>query len=322
MEVRNLNLIVVYSSDNYYAQHLGVSMISLFQNNKEFKSINVYIIENNISASNKKNIITISQNYNRSVHFIDFYPFALKLQLNIGNSISINSYARLFITSIMENDIDKVIYLDCDSIINHSLMDLWKKDISEYYVAGVCDTVSDNTKLRINMDINKPYINAGMLLINLKKWREENVEQKFIKFIESYNGEVYHHDQGTINGVLNDKFLVLHPKYNSMSTFFTMSKEHIMQYYGVKKYYSEVELLEAKNNPVFIHFTPAFVNRPWIKGCKHPLASLYHEYLALTPWQGNHLLEDKRSLAEKMVALLYNKLPFKLANQISNLVFK
>jgi lipopolysaccharide biosynthesis glycosyltransferase len=321
-EVLNLNLIVVYSSDNYYVQHLGVSMLSLFQNNKEFKSINVYIIENNISAKNKRNIITISQNYRRTVHFIDFNSFSSKLQLKIGNSISENSYARLVITSVLENNIDKVIYLDCDSIINQSLKDLWNKDISDYYVAGVCDTVSDKTKSRINLDSNKPYINAGMLLINLKKWREENVEQRFIKFIESYNGEVYHHDQGVINGVLNDKLLVLHPKYNSMSTFFTMSKEQIMQYYGLKDYYSKVELQEAKSNPVFIHFTPAFVNRPWIRGCRHPLASLYHRYLGLTPWKGTHLLKDKRSLGEKMVAFLYNKLPFKLANQISNIVFK
>ena len=185
-----------------------------------------------------------------------------------------------------------------------------------------CDTVSDETKLKINMDLNSPYINAGMLLINLKKWREERIEEKFIKFIDSYNGQVFHHDQGTINGVLNSKFLILHPKYNCMTTYFTMSRNEMMQYYGLKDYYSEAELNEAINNPVFIHYTPAFVNRPWIKGCKHPLASRYKEYLNMTPWKETKLYKDKRSKGEKIVAFLYNNLPFKMAHSICNLIFK
>ena len=74
-----------------------------------------------------------------------------------------------------------------------------------------------------------------------------------------------------------------------MTPFFTMSRDEIMQYYGLKEYYSEVELSEAINSPVFIHYTPAFVNRPWIKGSKHPLVSLYMKYLDLTPWKGTNL---------------------------------
>ncbi|QGQ47220.1 glycosyltransferase family 8 protein [Metabacillus sediminilitoris] len=317
-----MNLNVVYSSDNNYAQHVGVSMTSLFENNDDFNNIDVYLIENNISLENKNNLKLICKNYKRTIKFINFKEFSNKPKLNIGNSISISSYARLFLSSMLDDDINKVIYLDCDSIINSSLKDLWDLDLSKYFVAGVCDTVSDETKLKINMELYSPYLNAGMLLINLQKWREERVEEKFIKFIDSYKGQVFHHDQGTINGVLNNKFLILHPKYNSMSTYFSMSRKEIMQYYGLKDYYSEEELKEAINYPVFIHYTPAFVNRPWIKGCKHPLASLYKKYLGLTPWEETELIQDKRSIGEKTVAFLYNHLPFKMANGICNLIFK
>lgn len=317
-----MSLSVVYSSDNNYAQHVGVSMISLFQNNKSFDNISVYLIENNISPDNKKNLEFICKKYNRIINFIDINEFSDRLKLNMRNPISINAYARLFLSSVLEKSVDKVIYLDCDSIINDSLSELWNKDISNYYVAGVCDTVGTNTKLRINIDLNSAYINSGMLLINLEKWREENIEEKFVEFIDAYNGQVFHHDQGTINGVLNEKVLLLHPKYNSMTPFFTMSRDEIMQYYMLKDYYSEEELREAINNPVFIHFTPAFVNRPWIKGCKHPLSSLYKEYLDMTPWNGTDSYEDERSRGEKIVAFLYNNLPFRIANNICKLVFK
>lgn len=317
-----MNLNIVYSSDNNYAQHVGVSLISLFENNKQFNKINVYIIENKINILNKKNLIYICNKYNRSIEFIKFSEFSNKLNLNIGNSISISSYARLFLSSVIDTSIEKILYLDSDSIINDSLAGLWNLDINDYYVAGVCDTVSDDTKLRINLDIDTPYINAGMLLINLKKWREEEIEKKFLEFIALNKGQVFHHDQGTINGVLNQKFLLLHPKYNSMATFFTMTRKEIMKYYGLKNYYNSKELDEAVNNPVFIHFTPAFVNRPWIKGCKHPLSYLYHKYLKMTPWKDIGLNKDNRSKGEKIVAFIFNNLPFKIANSLTNLIFK
>ncbi|UAL50264.1 glycosyltransferase family 8 protein [Metabacillus dongyingensis] len=317
-----MNLNVVYSSDNNYAQHVGVSMLSLFENNRDFNNINIYLIDNNILLDNKKKLMEICENYKRNIIFIDFNNVSKKLNLDIGNSISINSYARLFIPSLINFNIDKILYLDCDSIVNTCLKQLWNIDINDYYVAGVCDTVSNSTKTRINLEINKPYINAGMLLINLKKWKEDFVERKFIDFIASYNGQVFHHDQGTINGVLNENILILHPKYNAMTTFFTMARNEIMQFYGLKEYYSESELNEAKENPVFVHYTPAFVNRPWIKGCKHPLVFKYKKYLDMTPWRGSSNIKDNRSIIDKIIAFIYNNLPFKMANGICNLILK
>ncbi len=314
-------LSIVFSSDDHYAQQVGVSMLSLFENNRHFEAINVYLLENGITIESKKRLEVICKKYKRNIQFIDFSLISKRLNLNIGNSISISSYARLFLASLL-TEVDKVLYLDCDSVINQSLDELWSIDITGYYVAGVSDTVSNNTKTRINLNETNKYINAGMLLINLKKWREEDIENSFIKFIDSYGGTVFHHDQGTINGVLNKKMLVIHPKFNAMTTFFTMSKREIMQYYGLKDYYSDDELREAKTSPVFIHFTPAFVNRPWIKGCKHPLAALYYKYLALTPWKGAKINKDTRSIGEKLIAILYNYLPFSVAHNICNFIFR
>jgi lipopolysaccharide biosynthesis glycosyltransferase len=311
---------VVYSSDNHYAQHVGVSLLSLFEHNKQFADIQVHLIENNISPENKGKLEDVCRTYNRSITFIGFNEIAGKLKLNIGNAISPNSYARLFIPSIIGDGVDKVIYFDCDSVINGSFSELWQMDIGDNYVAGVGDTVSDETKIKVGMDPRSPYINAGMLVINLKKWREDDAEGHFIDFIAAHNGQVFHHDQGTINGVMNGKMLLLHPKYNAMATFFTMSRSEMMQYYGLKQYYSEQELNEAASAPIFVHFTPAFAKRPWVEGCKHPKAALYRQYLDMSPWRGTALDKDRRGLAEKIVAFMYNYLPFGVARGICNLV--
>ncbi|MFS0822744.1 glycosyltransferase family 8 protein [Bacillus sp. 1P02SD] len=314
---------VVYSTDDNYAQHVGVSLISLFENNLEFEQITVFLIENNITNINKKKLKSICIRYNRAIHFINFNIILNQLKLNINNSISINAYARLFLSSFIDSNINKILYLDCDSIINDSLSDLWKYNIKNYYVAGVADTVSDLTKFSINMSTENIYINSGVLLINLKKWRENNIEQKFIKFISDRQGNVFHHDQGVLNGTLKEKILVLPPKYNAMTIFFTMNRNEIFIYYGMKEYcYNVSELKEAKDKPVIIHFTPAFVNRPWIKGCKHPFNYLYQKYLKMSPWKETQLLKDQRKLGEKIVAFMFNYFPFKVANNITNFIFK
>jgi lipopolysaccharide biosynthesis glycosyltransferase len=313
-----VTLNIVYSSDNLYAQHVGVSMISLFENNKDLEHIRVYLIENQISEDNKNHLKIIARSYKRTVEFMKFSMISDKLKLSIGNSISINAYARLFLASLLPRA-DKVLYLDCDTIINDGLSELWNMDIENVDVAGVCDTVSDDTKASINREPNHTYINSGILIMNLKRWRTRDLENKFVKFIDKHRGYVFHHDQGTINGVC-EKISLLHPKYNAMSTFFTMSRKEMMQYYGMKHYYSEFELKQAVNDPVIIHFTPAFVTRPWVKGCKHPLASLYKKYLDMSPWRGKAMYEDRRSHGEKIIAFMYNHLPFKLANGISKII--
>lgn len=101
-----------------------------------------------------------------------------------------------------------------------------------------------------------------------------------------------------------------------------MSRKEIMSYYELENYYNEIEIDEAVKNPVFIHYTPAFVNRPWIEGCKHPLTPLYKSYLDMTPWKSTDLWKDRRGKAEKTIALLYTRLPFRIAHRIRNLIFK
>lgn len=317
-----MELVIAYSTDDNYVQHVGVSMISLFESNKEFDNIIIYIMDNNISDINKDKLVRISQQYNRTILFIDVEKLISTLKLDINGSIALASYARLFLASIVDKKYDKVLYLDCDSIISNSFKDLWCKDLNNYFVSGVLDTVDCETKTKIGLKENDIYINAGMMLINLKEWRERNIQNDFIEFIDKYNGNVFHHDQGVINGVLNKRIDVIEPKYNCMTPFFNMKKNNIMEYYNVNEYYSQEELDLAIKNPVFIHFTPALSNRPWIKGCTHPLKNEYIKYLNISPWKDSELLEDNRSKGLKLVCTLYEKLPFKIAHKICKTLFK
>ena len=137
---------VVYSSDDNYVQHAVTSIVSLAQNNKNFKKINIYLIENNISIEKRNQVENLIEKYEQlSLEWINFSKWLKKLKLNMQWDISISAYARLFISEMLDKNIDKILYLDCDIIVNQPVYDLWNMDIKEYYIGAVQDAVNDNT---------------------------------------------------------------------------------------------------------------------------------------------------------------------------------
>lgn len=305
-----MTLHIAYSSDNNYARHVGASMISLFDNNRDFKQIVIHVLDNGIDKENKRKLDIIARDYNRQIKYYDFTNIKERLTTDVPDTIAISSYSRLFLSSTLSGDIDKVIYLDCDSIVLGSFYELWSEDIDDFYVAGVLDRSTPNTKKEVGLNIDAPYINAGFLLINLKKWRNENIEGRFIKFILKHNGNVYHHDQGVINGVFANYIKVLEPQFNVMTTFFEMSVDRLKQLYNVTPYYSQEQIDKAIEEPIFIHFTAAFSNRPWVESSRHPLKDRYLHYLNMTGWRGISLESDKRSLKSKLAEWMFYNLPF------------
>lgn len=322
----NEKLVIVYSCDDNYARHTGVSVLSVLENNKHFKDIDIYIIDNAISKENKVKINEIIKRYGRSIYYVDFSKYMSELKLKMEWKIAISAYARLFIESILPKNIDKALYFDCDTIVTGPLDELWRVEFQENeFIAGVLDTVSENNIKNLGIESVSSYINSGMLLINLKKWRENEIQKQFIDFIDQYNGKVTHHDQGVINGVLHKNCKVLSPKFNLMTVFCMMKYEDIIEYYGISyDFYSKEEIDKALKTPIYIHFTPGFTTRPWIKGCKHPYKEMYLKYLKYTPWKDSKLERDNSKLTVKIINTLYRNLPLKIINPIvkSILAFK
>jgi lipopolysaccharide biosynthesis glycosyltransferase len=151
------------------------------------------------------------------------------------------------------------------------------------------------------------YINCGgVIVLDLKSWRETNMEQRFIDYITQWNGNPPFVDQGTINKICRTG--VLSPVYNVINPMFMYSVKEIKKLFKVNNYYTQAEIDNAKENPVVIHYTGEMYNRPWCYGCTHPLKQYYLEYLEKTPWAG--LMEEKElSKNCKIQNWVYNYCP-------------
>lgn len=307
---------ILLSSDDNYAPLLGITIRSVLENNEEsFDEINFYILDGGISDLNKTKIDDIISKFsiNVSISYIVYDNVDKLSKEKIKATIALSSYARLLAPSLLDDSIEKIIYMDCDALVDGSLKEIWSINIDDYDFGAVLDLDSKhvNKFLDISSDV---HYNAGFLLINLKKWREENLEDQFFNYLMENDGEVYHNDQGILNYVCQDNILTLPPKYNVLSPFFEVGYDKVLKWYDCENYYPKEVMEEAIANPVFIHLTKFVSGRPWFKDAKdHPLRELFENYADKTPFSDDEIyIENEERGIWKLFLLGYRYLPFSL----------
>lgn len=262
----NKDLVVVMASDNNYSFLLGNALYSLFNTNSTFRSINVYIIDDNISKENKEKLKYLTHKYSRILHFLQTPQ--LPTEITVKGNLNISTYYRLAICSLLPETVDKVLYLDCDILVRGSLLELWNIDINEYYLAGVQDTTGKYSRISVGLEKGSGYVNAGVLLINIAMWRNIHLENSFFRYLKQRKFRVEFNDQGIINHCCNSKIKFISPKYNYMSPYDRYDRKQLMRIVQKKDFYTIADIEEAKNNPLIVHFAGYAFVRPWFNGAK------------------------------------------------------
>lgn len=314
---------IVYASDNNFSSIMGISIVSLFENNKDAVNIRLFILDSNISSKNKKRIGNICKKYNRplptwitSINIED--KLNMKVKLDRG---SMSQYARLFISSLLPNDIEKVLYLDCDTIVNSSIEELWNIDIKDNIIAALMDAFSKYYRMNIGLEPNDIMFNSGVMLIDLVKWKKENIEEKLMDFICKHNGDIQQGDQGALNAILSKKTYCFSPKFNSVTIFYDFNYDDMLVYRKPPDFYSKEDIRKATENPVIIHFTTSFLSkRPWVVGCEHMYKNRWKEYKAISSWSHMEEQEDRSSKIKRMAMKVYTNLPKYTAIRIAGIL--
>ena len=307
---------ILLSSDNNYAPLLGVTIQSILENNgNDFDKINFHILDGGISEHNKTKIyeITSKFNINISVNYIYYDNVDKLLNKDITATRALSAYAILLASSLLDSSIDKIIYMDCDALVTDSLKEIWNTDIKDYDFGAVLDLDSKHVNRFLDMSSDVHY-NSGFLLINLKQWRENDLENQFLDYLIEKNGEVYHNDQGILNHVCEGNILTIHPRYNVLSPFFEVGYEKVLKWYDCENYYPKEVIEDAIANPAFIHLTKFVNGRPWFKDAeKHPLRELFEHYANNTPFEPDEIyIDNEERLTWKLFLLGYKYLPFSL----------
>ncbi len=294
-------------SDNGYAMATGVCVTSIFESNKNNK-IRVHILTNGFSEENVRRFEQTAKNYNQIIEIHNIDASSINgLHVKSKGHVTSMAYARLQFPQLLDKSIEKLLYLDGDMVVIDDIKELWEKELNNHACLAVPDLIADDivTHNRIGVyDI--VYVNSGMLIINLQKWRSDNLTEKCIEFIKGYAKDNPFHDQDAINGIMGNDIGLLHFKYNFMVTALFKDRSKIQMH---KKRWAALD--EAQESHIIIHYTAPI--KPWHKEFNHPIKIHFVETLQKSAWSDYKIMN-------KYIGL--NSLKYKILKKLIDLKVK
>lgn len=299
---------VMYTCDNSYIWLMGISMISLFENNKDSDEITIYLIGKEISLESKAELKELCIKYNRQIEFYDIQSLPIPKYLERNGRWPIICYARLFAYELLK-DVNRILYLDCDTIVLENLSDLFTAKYNEYPVYGCKDFIGNLYKKLIGMPKDAVNVNGGVLLFNLQKMRDINSTKLITLFLDKYGKYISYADQDILNGTFWKNMGILDASYDLMSIMKVFSYKEIIQLKHPLACCSKKEIDSVLASPKIIHYTGNYRTiRPWFKNSDHPYKDIFENYKVLSPWKDKELMDEKAS-GEILVANKIRVLP-------------
>lgn len=284
---------ILYAADDNFARQLGVSIYSLLSQHVD-KKVNVYVLDSKI---NKKNKMIIDRLFKKDNHRI----FWITSDFGLNNNISADrgSYAqfsRLFFEQVLPENIEKILYLDCDTLIVDDLSSLYQEDLTEKVALIAKDPFSVGYRKVLKIPKEADMYNSGVILFNRRKYEEGNYSQRCREIINCYGKKLIQGDQGILDVVLQNKVKIMHPRYNLISSYYEFTYSELKKYRHMTNFYLPDEIQNGLKKPVVIHFTSDFLdNRPWLVNSLHPYATQWRE-LEVHIFGNNRLISSKSKI--------------------------
>ena len=251
-----MNLFV--SLDSNYIHPLCVMFNSLAATNSG-NSFDIYVAYSSLTEEDFAMMEKALGNLDATIHrvFVDEEIFS---GAPVLSRLSKATYYRLLIGDILPESVDRLLYLDPDIAINRDLSDFYNTDLGDNIIAGCGHLYGFNEAvnlLRLGLNKNKQnrYINAGVMLIDLKKWRKRVTVSQILAFIQKNIRTLFLADQDVVNAMFGGRILALDERIYNLDekTFSHFEKKSA----GNKR----IDIGWIRNNTVIIHFNGK--HKPW-----------------------------------------------------------
>ena len=243
---------VAYACDDNYAALTAVSAVSLLKHNP---GAEIILVGCRLKPESIEVIRSRVEKFNGSFRYVDVSHKIDELQSRgISSYVSYAVYSRIFIGELLPDISEKVLYLDCDTLIVDSIAEMFDMDLLGNPIALAPDAIHPAYKRVISLPNNKPYYNTGVALIDLDQWRKRRCTERLIEEIKSPHGLNPLGDQDIIVRVLNDEITELDRRWNFLSQYI---------------------LYRRKEKPAIYHFSGNTMGRPWFTSSHHPQRTAY-----------------------------------------------
>jgi len=272
--MQNMNILVTL--DENYLPHLNTMLFSLLHSNPE-QNFTVYLLH----ASIQEEALTRTKQILGNAGELVSVPAK---DIGLENAPTTSRYPqeiyyRIFAAKYLPEQVDRVLYLDPDIIINGSVAALYNTPLDDYYFAAashIGPVLHKVNELRLDMDEDSPYINSGVMLMNLERLRQEQNFDEVFDFIERRKSFLMLPDQDIISSLYGTKILALDSfRYNMTEVLY---KQHA-------PFEKSLNLDWIRSNSVVIHYCGR--NKPWKSSYFGNLDVFYRETLSRMEQQSN-----------------------------------
>jgi lipopolysaccharide biosynthesis glycosyltransferase len=263
-------MLIFTGADGNYALQAQVWMLSLVKTQKS--AVRVMVFGNGWGTKDQSAMKAL-ENELVKVEFqaVDASRFAnVQLKNGFPLATAYNVLAPLYLLG----EESRAIYMDADMVVTEDLLPLWEMQLAtsigavlDAHIVWMASPSMWRPWKEEGLEPLTPYLNTGLMLMDLNRWRAEKLTERTLQYLEKY--ELPCVDQDALNLALRGRFDQLHPRYNSMPY------HHLKMLRYLDTVENDTVIGEAITQPAVIHYHRSFFGKPWTFGCTHPGVALW-----------------------------------------------
>ena len=287
-------VMVACGADAKYSMSLAVTLYSLLTSMENRAAIELYVVDGGMGEENMSRLRRVvaqaakNKALNCRLHLLDVEESVANTLKSLPQAGQLNYtvYLRLLLPILLPTNCEKVIYVDSDMMFLENIEELWKSDVSHKAVLAVQDymiqTVSSPLGLgnyaALGYGPDHVYFNSGLLVINLKRWRDEQVLTRVMSYNQERRECIQFADQDGLNAVLGKDCGLLDLRWNV--TILSPDLNHWSD--SALKEQVSARFAELCNYPAVVHYAAG--SKPWLVGNFALQRSQWYRFLRLCGW--------------------------------------
>jgi len=283
-------LTLMFVADENYAAPLAATLYSALVNLSRPTDVEVFLVHGPMSDDTMDRLRAL---VDRSVHRVTLHFLPVREDAALGKwSLQLEdvwtptTFFRLLVEQLIPPAHPRVLYLDCDLIVEGDLLELWNTDLDGHTIAAAPERSVSCPKFGIarwqelGLPPTAPYFNAGLMLIDMARWRARTYGERVLEYLHDHGDSLrIKGNQEGLNAILAGDWAPLDPSWNVLNWYYDARWFDSARYGPIPSRRDRPRILREAN---VIHFTTRF--KPWRAACAHPRRRRYFSYLRRSGW--------------------------------------
>jgi lipopolysaccharide biosynthesis glycosyltransferase len=266
---------VVCATDGNYLRHCVIMLQTLLDTAAHPETVRIYLIIDNVSQEQFNTCIPFLYTKTEHLSILRADPSQVEA-FPVNGHATVATYFRLLLPGLLPEQCRRAIFIDSDAVVCSNLEPLWQMPLEGKALAAVPEHWPS---CRDHGYHHGHYFNAGVMLLDLERWRQSDVLGRGAAFARANPHRLRHWDQDVLNHVFEDDWLTIGERWNACPHLFGLMPE-----YSLADEDLTASEKEAINDPAIVHFSGPGPVKPWNARCRHPLRHHYLQARSQMPW--------------------------------------